>query len=61
MIRDAIANGIAVWHADFDQSLFQLLQAREITYEEATTTPPTPTSSRCAFGIFRDNADARAP
>ena len=36
LIRDAIANGTSQYNMQtFDQSLFQLLQAREITYEEA--------------------------
>src|SRR5687767_15271181 len=36
LIREAIANGASQYNMQtFDQSLFQLLQAREITYEEA--------------------------
>jgi twitching motility protein PilT len=36
LIREAIANGASQYNMQtFDQSLFQLLQARQITYEEA--------------------------
>jgi twitching motility protein PilT len=54
LIRDAIANGASQYGMQtFDQSLFQLLQAREITYEEAIHNASNPDEFKMRVsGIF---------
>ncbi|HKO36120.1 MAG TPA: type IV pilus twitching motility protein PilT [Pyrinomonadaceae bacterium] len=54
LIREAIANGASQYNMQtFDQSLFQLLQAREITYEEAIHNASNPDEFKMRVsGIF---------
>lgn len=54
LIREAIANGASQYSMQtFDQSLFQLLQAREITYEEAIHNATNPDEFKMRVsGIF---------
>lgn len=54
LIRDAIANGASQYGMQtFDQSLFQLLQARQITYEEAIHNASNPDEFKMRVqGIF---------
>jgi twitching motility protein PilT len=54
LIRDAIANGASQYGMQtFDQSLFQLLQARQITYEEAIHNATNPDEFKMRVqGIF---------
>jgi twitching motility protein PilT len=54
LIRDAIANGASQYHMQtFDQSLFQLLQARQITFEEAIHNASNPDEFKMRVqGIF---------
>ena len=54
LIRDAIANGASQYSMQtFDQSLFQLLQARQITYEEAIHNASNPDEFKMRVqGIF---------
>jgi twitching motility protein PilT len=54
LIRDAIANGASQYGMQtFDQSLFQLLQSRQITYEEAIHNASNPDEFKMRVqGIF---------
>src|ERR1044072_3242989 len=54
LIRDAIANGASQYNMQtFDQSLFQLLQARQITFEEAIHNASNPDEFKMRVqGIF---------
>ena len=54
LIRDAIANGASQYNMQtFDQSLFQLLQSRQITYEEAIHNASNPDEFKMRVqGIF---------
>jgi twitching motility protein PilT len=54
LIRDAIANGASQYSMQtFDQSLFQLLQTRQITYEEAIHNASNPDEFKMRVqGIF---------
>ncbi|HKP38130.1 MAG TPA: type IV pilus twitching motility protein PilT [Pyrinomonadaceae bacterium] len=65
LIRDAIANGASQYGMQtFDQSLFQLLQARQITYEEAIHNASNPDEFKMRVqGIFSGDSsmDGVAP
>jgi twitching motility protein PilT len=63
LIRDAIANGSSQYSMQtFDQSLFQLLQARQITFEEAIHNASNPDEFKMRVqGIFSGDQSNDSP
>jgi twitching motility protein PilT len=63
LIRDAIANGSSQYSMQtFDQSLFQLLQARQITFEEAIHNASNPDELKMRVqGIFSGDQSNDSP